>query len=286
MDVNSEKEIRALITLLGDDDQHVRELVRAKLLKIGDPASQLLREVAFTDSEGRIRIEAQALLEEMRLHRLAGHFEQLTGASEVDLEKGCFVLAQIEYPDLDVPHYVQKIDNLALEAKRRISGIRDLCQQVKIINKLLFHEQGFRGNVKSYYDPQNSYLNRVLDRRLGIPISLSALYLSIAKRLNLPIYGVGMPVHFILKFQYESDTFYIDAFNSGQIITKEDCIYYLTNIGYKFKDSFLVTCPPREILARMMRNLILIYHQTDQQRKVDILERFISIIPWRESWSV
>jgi regulator of sirC expression with transglutaminase-like and TPR domain len=286
MVVTTEREIRALITLLGDDDKKVRDIARTRLLEIGDSANQLLREVAFTDYEGRIRIEAQAILEEMRLERLVRHFKQLTNGSDVDLERGCFILSQIEYPDLDVPHYVEKIDYLALEAKRRVSRVRDLRQQVKMINKLLFYEQGFRGNVKSYYDPKNSYINTLLDRRLGIPISLSALYLMIAKRLKLPIYGVGMPVHFILKFQYESDTYYIDTFNAGQILTKEDCIHYLNNIGYAFNDSFLVICPPREILARMIRNLMLIYHQKDQQRKVDILERFISIIGRREPWSV
>ncbi len=286
MDIKTEKQIQALITLLGDDDINIRDIARSKLQEMGDTAYELLKEVAFQDYEGRIRIEAQGILEQMRLDHLEQDFRKLCHAQEVDLEKGCFLLAQIEYPDLDVPHYVEKIDYLAFEAKRRISGVRDLRVQIQNVNKFLFLEQGFRGNIKAYYEPQNTYINKVLDRRLGIPISLSALYLFIAKRLQMPVYGVGMPVHFILKFNYQSHTYFIDAFNAGQILTKEDCIHYLNNIGYGFNDSFLETTPPREILARMIRNLVLIYHQTNQQRKVDILERFISIVGRREPWSV
>ncbi len=286
MDTKAEREIKALITLLGDDDGNIREIARQKLVEYGDSASHWLKEVAFNDSEGRIRIEAQSIIAELRLERLTQHFKELSNSSTFDLERGCFLLAQIDFPSLDVPVYEEKIDNLAREVQMRVLGVRDVRRRVQIINQFLFYEQGFRGNVNAYYDPQNSYINKVLDRRLGIPISLSALYLFVAKRLSLPIYGVSMPGHFLLKFQSDRDVFYIDAFNQGKILSKDECKRFLNRMGYTFHESYLATADPRDILTRLTRNLVLIYHQNNQQRKVDILERFISIIERRESWNV
>ncbi|MFQ5770288.1 MAG: transglutaminase family protein, partial [bacterium] len=214
------REIKALITLLGDDDLKIRNVAWERLLAHGEPAHQLIKEVAFSDSEGRIRIEAQALLEEIRLDNLAKHFKKIIQSSDFDLEQACFILAQIEYPNLNISHYIEKIEYLAHEAQIRILGIQEEKKQVKNINHFLFYEQGFRGNVDAYFDPENSYINKVLDRYLGIPISLSAIYLFIARRLNLPIFGVGFPGHFLLKYKRDSDLFYIDAFNHGKILTR------------------------------------------------------------------
>ncbi|MFQ5751753.1 MAG: transglutaminase family protein [bacterium] len=270
------REIKALITLLGDDDLKIRNVAWERLLAHGEPAHQLIKEVAFSDSEGRIRIEAQALLEEIRLDNLAKHFKKIIQSSDFDLEQACFILAQIEYPNLNISHYIEKIEYLAHEAQIRILGIQEEKKQVKNINHFLFYEQGFRGNVDAYFDPENSYINKVLDRYLGIPISLSAIYLFIARRLNLPIFGVGFPGHFLLKYKRDSDLFYIDAFNHGKILTRHDCERFLNRMGYEFYDSYLDISTPKEMLARMIRNLVLIYHQSNQLKKIDTLEKIFS----------
>ena len=182
-----EREINALITLLGDDDLKVKNIAQKKLLELGEPAQQTLRQVAFSDSDGRTRIAAQALLEGFRLERLAQDFNKINRVSDFDLESACFILAKIEYPELDIQQYVNKIDQLALETERRLYGIQGERDKVEVINHFLFDEKGFHGNEKSYYEPENSYINKVLDRQTGIPISLSALYLFLAGRLNLHV---------------------------------------------------------------------------------------------------
>lgn len=276
MSTRLDKQIRALITLLGDDDPSIRNLVWDKLRGLGELAEPFLREVAFNDSEGRIRIETQALLEEIRLENLRNKFQCRIQSPHFDLEHACFILAQIEYPQLDVAHYISKIENLAVEAEKRIWGVREEILQVEHINHLLFSEQGFRGNVDAYFEPENSYINKVLDRCLGIPISLSALYLFIAKRLDLPIYGVSFPGHFLLKYKRDTDLFYIDAFHGGKILTRDDCERFLNKMGYEFHESYLAISTPKEILARMIRNLVLIYHQSNQRNKIDTLEKIFS----------
>lgn len=271
-----EREINALITLLGDDDLKVKNIAQQKLLELGEPAQQTLRQVAFSDSDGRTRIAAQALLEGFRLERLAQDFNKINRVSDFDLESACFILAKIEYPELDIQQYVNKIDQLALETERRLYGIQGERDKVEVINHFLFDEKGFHGNEKSYYEPENSYINKVLDRQTGIPISLSAIYLFLAGRLNLPVCGVGFPGHFLLKYRSNSRPFFIDAFNSGQILSQQECEHFLRKRGYAFHPYYLNTSESRDILARMIKNLVLIYLQKNQQNKINTLAKFFS----------
>jgi len=271
-----EREINALITLLGDDDLKVKNIAQQKLLELGEPAQQTLRQVAFSDSDGRTRIAAQALLEDFRLDRLAQDINEINRKPDFDLEKACFILAKIEYPELDIQQYINKIDQLALGVESRVYGIQGDRGKVEVINHFLFDEKGFHGNEKSYYEPENSYVNKVLDRQTGIPISLSAIYLFLGKRLNLPVCGVGFPGHFLLKYLTDSKPFFIDAFNRGQILSQLDCKHFLKKMGYAFHQDYLETSESRDILARMIKNLMLIYLQKNQQNKIDTLERIFS----------
>jgi len=272
----SEKEIDALITLLGDDDPGIKDIARQKLLEVGEQARPRLRSTGASDVEGRIRIEAQSMLEEMRLDELARDFGLLDARYDFDLEEACFILAQIEYPKVNVAEYSERLDHLAQLARRRIDGVARMSHIIRIINHLLFYEKKFRGNIEDYYEPENSYINKVLDRRLGIPITLSALYLFIARRLDLPIYGVGFPGHFMLKFKNGSKWYFIDAFNRGQVLSIRDVELFLTLNGYEFDESQTHALQPREILARMIRNLVLIYQQNDEHHKIETLEKIFS----------
>ena len=276
MNQGLETRLRALITLLGDEDEAIRRVARRELMRHDVQSRPLLEEVARSDAEGRVRIEARALLEESRLNALSREFHDLLHSSEFDLEAACFILARIEYPDLDVPRYVHMLDQLAVEAQMRAGDTRGEKTLVLSLAHFLFTEKGFRGNVESYYDPQNSFINRVLDRHLGIPISLSTLCMFVAKRLQLPLYGVGFPGHFLLQYRYGSEALYIDAFNSGRLLTREDCANILESQGYEFYDSYLAVATPQEILGRMIRNLVLIYHENHQPNRIDALERIFS----------
>jgi regulator of sirC expression with transglutaminase-like and TPR domain len=276
MTSNPEREIKALITLLGDDNTEIHNLAWKRLLSPGQASIPLLRETAFSDSEGRVRIAAQALLEEIRLDRLARKFEEIHRGSVFDLEQACFLLAEIEYPDLNTDAYTAKIESLASRLERRIFNVNRGRDRIATMNRLLFEEEGFRGNVDAYFDPANSYLNKVMDSGLGIPISLSAIYLFIARRLDLPISGVGFPGHFLLRYDSGLHPIYIDAFHGGKILSRNDCAQYLAQNGYPLSDVYLSISSPEVILARMIRNLVLIYHQSHQKRKIDTLDRIFS----------
>jgi regulator of sirC expression with transglutaminase-like and TPR domain len=191
-------------------------------------------------------------------------FEQLVTLpdSAIPLAEAALLMACEEYPQLEVSPYLDQLDHMADMAQDSLRAGDSPIQTVEKINTLLFETLGFRGNTDDYYDPRNSFFNDVLDRRIGIPISLSTVYLEVARRLKFPIVGVGMPGHFIVKFSNREDEFFLDPFNRGEILTREDCqrkLHDMYGDSLEFHDRLLGRVTNRQILSRMLNNLKLIY---------------------------
>ena len=191
-------------------------------------------------------------------------FEQLVTLpdSAIPLAEAALLMACEEYPQLEVSPYLDQLDHMADMAQESFRAGDSPIQTVEKINTLLFETLGFRGNTDDYYDPRNSFFNDVLDRRIGIPITLSTVYLEVARRLKFPIVGVGMPGHFIVKFADRDDEFFLDPFNRGEILTREDCqrkLHEMYGDSLEFHDRLLGRVTNRQILARMLNNLKLIY---------------------------
>lgn len=273
-------EIRALISLLGDDSAEIRDIARERLLHHGQEAADYLREACAADGEGKVRIQARHVLEQINVEDLLGSFHliSLLGEPHLDLEHGAVLLARFGYPELRTETCKQQLDELADRVRLRLPSRTPNDSTIRLLNHFLFYEEGFTGNSADYCNPDSSFINRVLEFRRGIPVSLSVIYLLIARRLNLPISGIGMPVHFICKFENGANSFYIDPFNQGQIMNRSDCVQFLRRAGYPFKESFLARASDRDILIRMARNLILVYTQNNASHKVAVLERVITIL--------
>ena len=278
MVVISETQIKALIRLLSDENDRIARTISGKLIEIGDSAVPLLLEAEIEQPDMARRIEW--ILDEIRGSHLE---EELRGLMDrhdeyLDLEKGAFLIARYAFPSLDVAAYTRKLDEMAAEVRdrmgRRVSGE----EAVKTLNRYLFTEQGFRGNTKNYYEVDNSYLNRVIDRRTGIPISLSIVYLLVGRRLGLPLYGIGMPGHFLIKFESERYKIFVDCFNAGALLTEKDCARFLMQAGYGFEEKYLQKSPSRAILVRTLKNLIAIYSKADEPVKGTRLTRFMQIL--------
>jgi regulator of sirC expression with transglutaminase-like and TPR domain len=274
----SDSQIKALIRLLSDENDRIARTISGKLIEIGDLAVPLLLEAEIEHPDMSRRIEG--ILDEIRGSRLEGELSHLVGRPDdpVDMEKCAFLIARYAFPSLDVEAYTHKLDEMATEVRalmgRRVSGE----DAVKTLNRYLFIEQGFRGNTKNYYEADNSYLNRVIDRRTGIPISLSIIYLSVGRRLGLPLYGIGMPGHFLVKFESERYKIFVDCFNAGALLTEKDCARFLIQAGYGFDEKYLQKSSTRAILIRTLKNLIAIYSKTQEPVKSARLTRFIQII--------
>ena len=185
----------------------------------------------------------------------------------LDLEQGALLLAQTQYPEINVDAYAALLDNYAGELRQRIAPYTRANPLLTHINQYVFGQLGFSGNEANYYDPDNSYLNRVLDRRTGNPINLCLVYLLLARRLRLPVSGIGLPGHFLCRYQSTSDELFIDPFNRGKLLTKGDCIHYLVRGNYDLKDEYLSPVSPRRMLARICGNLRQTYHRLDTAKR-------------------
>ncbi|HTZ96164.1 MAG TPA: transglutaminase-like domain-containing protein [Terriglobales bacterium] len=219
---------------------------------------------------------------------LAETFAALVGPEiadeNVDLLRAALTIARTEYPDLDCDAYVARVDELARTAEARISEIGDAGQTIAALNHVLFTEAGLRGNRENYYDPRNSFLNDVLDRRLGIPITLAVLYMEVGRRLGFPLFGVGMPGHFLLKhYDIDGKETLIDCFNGGDILSAQDCQQRLDEIysgQMTLRPEFLFAVSRRQILTRILNNLKTIYMAARNFRKtLPLIDLVLVIYP-------
>ncbi|MBI1953468.1 MAG: hypothetical protein HYS41_05025 [Candidatus Omnitrophica bacterium] len=273
----SHSDLRALIDLLADDHAEIVEVARLKLVEQAAEALPLLKEAVRSHADPKVRVEAQGVLERIRLADVGSQWKQTAHRPDekLDLEESIFLLAKVSYPEVDAPAYQKRLDDLAQRVLPLLKDDQSLKQKLASINRVLFRDEKFRGNEEDYFDPQNSYLNRVLDRKLGIPISLSILYLLVAKRLKLPVQGVGLPGHFMVKLKDARGEVYVDPFQAGCFLTRPECVLSLVEAGYPYQPEFLDGVGPREILARMLRNLILIYVDRHEQTLERTLTRFL-----------
>jgi len=274
----NESQIRALIRLLADEDEKIVQTISGRLIDIGPSAVRLLQEAEIEQPEMAERIAS--VLEEIRGGKLEDELieQAVLPDDRMDLEQAAFLIARYAYPTLDVSAYTRLLDEMAQEVQDRIGPRASGEETVKTLNRYLFTEQGFKGNTKNYYEVENTYLNRVIDRRTGIPISLSMVYLLIGKRLRLPVHGIGMPGHFLVKYESDRYKIFVDCFNGGALLTEKNCQRFLTEAGYGCDDKYLQHSPVRAILSRMIKNLLAIYAKLDDPLKQTRLTKFMEIL--------
>lgn len=198
--------------------------------------------------------------------------------ADVPLAESALRIALLEYPGLDPAPSMREIERLAARAREVAAG-DDAESLLAAVTKVLFAEAGYTGNGDAYFDPRNSFLNDVIVRKTGIPISLSVLFMEVARRLGLDVRGVGFPGHFLVGWFDRADATYIDAFNRGARLTREECASLLPSEG-ELDVSFFEPVTHRQILLRMLTNLKIIYAQAkDYRRAVAAIDRILQISP-------
>jgi regulator of sirC expression with transglutaminase-like and TPR domain len=202
---------------------------------------------------------------------------------EVNLAEAALLVAAEEYEDLDVRSYLVRLDEMGVALKRRLEEEPRPERAIMALNRYLFQEQGFRGNNEQYYDARNSYLNEVIDRRTGIPITLSTVYMEVARRAGLEVEGVGLPGHFVVRVQMPSRALLVDPFHGGQLLTERDCQERLDRIfdgKVKLEPKMLLPCRRKDMLERILRNLKAIYlRDQDKDRALRVVDLLVRIQP-------
>ena len=201
---------------------------------------------------------------------------------QIDLANAALLIAATEYPQLDISHELGVLDSLAAGASKRLGEDREPLYCLNTLSEYLFDEIGFRGDPEHYYDQRNSFLNEVLSRRLGIPITLSLVYLEVAKRLDIPLVGVGMPGHFLLRHRDEERLF-LDSFHQGVLLSEEECAQRMrevTQANIAWDSRLLAPLSNRDYVARILRNLKGIYLQNqDHRRALTMIDRLVALYP-------
>jgi len=272
----SENERAALLTLLADDDPAVYASIRQRILALGPAVADWLRPHTLS-RDPVLRRHSQEIVRKLDRQAADNMFLEfcLKNGEAFDLEQGAWLLAQTQYPDINVVGYRALLDSFAADLRERIESSAEPAKVLATTNRYLFEELGFAGDQNNYYDPENSYLNRVIDRRTGNPINLCLVYLLLARRLKLPIVGIGLPGHFVCRYQSSSVEIYIDAFSSGKLLTKADCVQYLLQGNYSLREDYLTPVTSRRLLLRICSNLHQIYLHLEQTEAATRFQRYM-----------
>jgi regulator of sirC expression with transglutaminase-like and TPR domain len=211
--------------------------------------------------------------------------------ARIDLAQACLMIAQDAYPRLEVERYLGEIERMALRLRARLPAAGGAEESIVALNEFLFEDLGFWGNTDDYYDPRNSYLNEVIDRKTGIPITLSILYMEIGRRIGLPLDGVSFPGHFLVRLRLRGGTLVLDPFAGGAPQSEVELRERLRRVvppeasgngplAELSLDQFLEPASKRQILSRVLRNLKAIYRETDNpERGLQVLNRMLLVTP-------
>ncbi|MEQ8474547.1 MAG: transglutaminase-like domain-containing protein [Marinoscillum sp.] len=264
-----DSELKALVTLLEDEDDEIVSHVERKLMEIGTSIIPLLEQEWESTFNPLIQRRIEDLIHTLQFELFQERLVDWSENREDDLLEGLWLVATYQYPDIDLEELRQQIHQLYVEVWREFKDDLVPFDQVRILNSVLFNRFKFRANTKNFHSPANSMINAVLESKKGNPISLCSVYLLIAKKLELPVYGVNLPNLFILTFKNETAEFYINAFNKGLIFSREDIDNYLDHLNIPPQELFYEPCSNLDIVLRSLRNLIVSFEKLGDYHKSD-----------------
>jgi regulator of sirC expression with transglutaminase-like and TPR domain len=282
----NETEVNSLIRLLDDPDQEIYNHVHGKLLSYGSEVINYL-ENAFGEAFDPIQQERIAnLVHEIQFDILKNDLRLWQHSGAFDLLQGILIINRYQYPDLDEQKIINQIEAIKRDIWIQMMNEASAPEQIKLINHVFYSIYGFSGNTSNHLDPQNSYLSQVLETKKGNQISMAIIYSIIAQKLDIPVYGVNLPQHFILAYMDESQQsefeggvlFYINAFNKGLIFGRRDVDMFLKQLNVKADKQFYEPCSNTEIIKRVLRNLISAYEHLVAPEKVAELEELLEIL--------
>jgi regulator of sirC expression with transglutaminase-like and TPR domain len=278
--IGFESTIQHLLNLIDDDSPQIQKIIRETIL---NKAWEFIhnRRLIVADAPAEFRVGLNRLLNTLHPELVEAAFRQISrnNLEDIDLQKAILIICYWYNKGIDIPKIINQLDLMAEKIGQGIPISGHPLSFIDHISYHLFVKHGFYGNEEDYYNPDNSLLNKVLEKKKGIPITLSVLYILIADRLKIPILGVPMPAHFILKFDNGTDEIFFDPFYKGKIYTRKECLNYLTNAKSFEIEEILSGCTNYQIVLRILRNqhLVLSSYENDPEKIVD-LEKFIDLI--------
>ena len=275
-------EVDALIRLLDDTDSEIYNHIQDRLVHYGKEVIPILESAWSRSMDAIMQERIAVIIHKIQFDDLCQELHVWAHSGSHDLIKGTILVARYQYPELQEEAIQKMLDKLRKDAWLEMNDGLTALEQVKVLNKIFFDIHGFTGNTQNYHAPQNSFINIALETHKGNPLMLSILYLEIARSAGIPIYGVNLPEHFILCYKDELEEpasiddhsnilFYINPFSKGDIFNKKEIDTFLQQLKIEKDKSFYEPCSNKEMLQRLVRNLMNSYHKLGFMDKVDEL---------------
>lgn len=281
---SSKKEIESLIYLLDDPDPEVQTGVQKRFKEIGEQAVPLLDQYRSETIRSSEKESISEIIYQITFNNVLDEFSAILEqgiSNRRQLEYALLTLSKFGNPTLRVQEYQKKLDKLSSQIGSEISYTPSITEKMQILLQYVFRELRFRGDSSDYHHPDNAYLDRVIDRRKGLPIMLSTVVMFLGRRLNLPFYGVNMPIHFMLMYKTHNQDILIDPFDGGTIVTYNQCCYFLKKNGIEPRPEHLEKADESDILVRCIRNLKHSYAKNGNEQRVNGLQKLLQLAELR-----
>jgi len=270
------QEIQALVSLL--EDRSLRSEIEFKILELGTDTIPFLEEEWESSFDPDLQSYLEDIIHKLQQELLKERLLEWKQTESDNLLKGMWIIATYQYPDLLFEKVEQDFQQLYYEVWLEHKPEAHYLDQIKFINSVLFSKLKFRGNTRNFHSPANSMINIVMETKKGNPISLSAIYLLLAQKLEMPLYGVNLPNMFILTYKTEEQQFYVNAFNRGLIFSREDIDSYITQINLAPRPIFYKPCSHTDIIIRSLRNLSIAFEKLDDHAKADEVKELLALV--------
>ncbi len=271
-------ELNALVSLLDDSDMEVRMHVRDRILSLGIEIIPFLEKKWENSFNPDIQKEIEELVHDLQFTQLKERLEEWKKSEDRDLLTGLWIVNTYQYPDLEFEKLNAEMHQIYFEVWTAFSNDLQPYEQIRTINNALFNTLRFSANTKNFHSPANSMLSSVLDSKRGNPLTLCSIYLLVARKLGLPVYGVNLPNLFVLTYKSVDYNFYINAFNKGLIFGRKDVSNYLEHLKIEPREEYFEPCSHLDIILRMLRNLGQSFEKIGEQDKVAEISILISLL--------
>jgi regulator of sirC expression with transglutaminase-like and TPR domain len=274
-------EIESLMFLMEDPDPFVQEQVHLRFQELGEQAVPLLDQIRVESKDKDEKKRIKDVLHQLTFETLKEEFAELLSEgiqNRSQLEKAVLLLARFGNPTLRTSEYVKTLDHFADMIRPSLRYKRNERDKMQILMKFIFEDLNFKGDNKNYHDPANGFIDQVIDRRKGLPIALSLVAMFIARRLQLPIFGVNMPIHFMLTFVGAQEEQLIDPYDQGAEVSYDQCYFFLKKNNVTPRPEHFKMAADIDILTRCIRNLMHSYERSEDAYRVEDLKNLLAMV--------
>lgn len=290
-ELEDDKQLRAMIMLLEDPDEAIFSQIKQRLLSLGAPVIPALENIWESTFNPSLQRRIEDIIQVIQFSHVKEELRLWADTGGIDLLQGTLLIARYQYPDIDEDDIRRQIELIKKDIWLELNPNLTAFEKIRVVNHILFDVYNFTGNTANYHAPQNSYINNVLESKRGNPLLLSILYSCIAQGLNIPVFGVNLPEHFILAYldefterksldDEEPILFYINPFSKGAIFSKREINTFLKQLNLEPLRIFYESCPNTEIIKRQLRNLIASYDKLGYPDKVRDLTELLEILTY------